>query len=170
MKNWKISLLTIFSFLALSSVVLFASCEQDPCVDLDCKNGGTCSDGYCQCPTGFEGAECNITAASRFVGIYAGSVQCEGSAIQTDTLSIELIQAPDQIRLKIGVGNTSVLGFDGVAATPEASFETYEDNKVIIHAYATVNGNLIHVYLETLDKQTTNRQVCKFTGTRISAD
>jgi hypothetical protein len=168
MKTWKLSLLTIFGFLAFSSVILFASCEQDPCVDLDCQNGGACSDGYCQCPTGFEGPECKITAASRFVGTYVGSVRCDNFPIQADTVSIVLVKAPNQVELKMGVGVTALHGFGGIAETPETHFVTHVDDDVTIHAYVTVDGNLLYIYLETIDKRIVNRQICKFTGVRVS--
>ncbi len=31
----------------------------DPCDQSICLNGGTCSDGYCNCPEGFTGADCS---------------------------------------------------------------------------------------------------------------
>ncbi|SRR5690554_1106173 len=171
MKNWKISIITILCFFAIGSTVLLTSCEQDPCVDLDCKNGGTCSDGYCQCPVGFEGSECEIITASRFVGTYAGNVKCNTmqGPVPTlfDTIQIELVEDPNKVTLKLGFGNTSVLDFVGTAETPETHFTTEVSGNVTIHAYVTVDGDLIAVYLESIDRTVNYRQICKFTGTRI---
>ncbi|WP_276135132.1 hypothetical protein [Polluticoccus soli] len=42
------------------SAVLYSSCSKsiDKCETVVCKNGGTCTDGLCKCPTGYEGAAC----------------------------------------------------------------------------------------------------------------
>ena len=167
MKTWKLSLITIFSFFALATAITITSCEKDPCNDLECKNGGSCSSGYCQCPAGFEGAECEITAASKFVGVYAGSTRCGQNPNERDTVTIVLLNEPNQVQLKMGTGNTSLLGFTGTAETPETHFVTHVDPYVEIHAYITVDGDLLYVYLETIDKQLDKRQICRFSGTRI---
>lgn len=171
MKNWKISLITILCFFAVSSMILLSSCEQDPCMELDCKNGGVCSDGYCECPVGYEGAECEIPSSERFIGTYVGSVKCQTSqgALPsfTDTVSIALIEAPNTVKLSAAFGNTSV-EFIGEALTPEARFTTVIDNEVTVHAYVTVDGDLLYIYLESSDQSIEYRQICKFQGLRIN--
>lgn len=168
MKTWKLTMVTIFCFFALATAVTFTSCEKDPCTELDCKNEGVCADGYCQCPAGFEGAECELTSASKFVGSYSGSLRCGNFPVQQDTVTIELINEPNQVRLKIGAGNTSLLGFEGTARTPETHFVTHVDANVEIHAYATVDGDLLYIYLETINKSINQRQICRFSGRRIN--
>ncbi|HET8573405.1 MAG TPA: hypothetical protein VFL76_05995 [Edaphocola sp.] len=167
MKNWKLSLLTAFGFFAICAMVVFNSCEKDPCMDLNCKNG-SCVDGLCQCPTGWEGAECDIPAASRFLGTYTGSLSCDNFPIVQENMSITLVSAPNEISLHLPFGNSSVLHMEGIAETPETHFVTHVDPNVDIHAYVTVDGDLIYVYLETIDKQITHRQICRYTGHRIS--
>lgn len=168
MKNWKLSIIAILSFFALATTVVFTSCEQDPCIDLDCKNGGSCSDGYCQCPTGFEGAECEYTSASRFVGMYAGNIKCGNFPNETDTVVIELIEAPNKVRMTIAGGNTSVIIMEGTAATPETYFVGHSDEAVEVHAYATVDGDALYVYMESLSKLNPQRQICRFSGRKLS--
>lgn len=168
MKNLKLTLITIFSFFALAAMITFSSCEQDPCTDLKCQNGGSCSEGYCQCPVGYEGAECEHTASSKFVGVYVGHTKCDAFPVETDTVTIELIEAPNKVRLKIGAGSTSLLGFEGTAETPETHFVTHVDENVEVHAYATVDGGSLYIYLETINKLVDQRQICRFTGRKIS--
>ncbi len=170
MKNWKSLLVTVFSFFAITGMVLFNSCVKDPCSELSCRNGGSCSDGYCQCPTGYEGSECEITSASRFVGKWAGSTRCNNFPIQADTVTVDLKLAPDLIRLRLGAGNTALLGFTGFARTPETHFNTYEDDQVQVNAYVRVDGNLMQLYIQTLNKAINTRQNCYFSGIRISAN
>jgi len=35
------------------------SCQEDPCDNLLCVNGGICNEGKCDCPEGFGGSNCN---------------------------------------------------------------------------------------------------------------
>lgn len=168
MKNWKSLLITVCSFFAIAGMVLLNSCVQDPCTDLTCRNGGTCSEGYCQCPTGFEGAECDITAASRFVGKWAGSVRCNNFPLEIDTVTVILKDEPNKIALRIGAGNTAAISFEGIANTPETHFPTYEDDEVIVNAYIRVEGGYLQLYLQSINKQFTDRQNCYFSGLRIS--
>lgn len=44
-------------FLAVAALAFFA-CSKDKCEDTKCENGGKCTDGTCQCPTGFTGSKC----------------------------------------------------------------------------------------------------------------
>lgn len=44
----------------LALAVGFTSCkDDDPCGGISCLNGGTCANGACNCPTGFEGSDCS---------------------------------------------------------------------------------------------------------------
>jgi hypothetical protein len=55
----------------------FASCETDPCKDLDGKCGsGTCFEGACVCDEGYEAdasGVCNVEWSAKFVGDYLGT-------------------------------------------------------------------------------------------------
>ncbi|WP_118949877.1 calcium-binding EGF-like domain-containing protein [Taibaiella helva] len=168
MKNWKSILVTVFCFFAIASMVLLNSCVKDPCTDLACKNGGSCSDGYCQCPVGFEGAECEIKTSSRFLGKWAGSTRCNNFPILADTVNITLVSEPNQILLKLGAGNTALLGYKGTAETPETRFYTYSDDDVEVNAYMRVDANLLQLYMQTINKKVNTRQNCYFSGMRIS--
>lgn len=53
-------------FIKLTRIVLIfslfielSSCSGDPCEDVVCLNGGSCANGECVCPDGFEGADCS---------------------------------------------------------------------------------------------------------------
>lgn len=46
-------------FIILMGAALFTFLQAcDKCKDVECKNGGTCKEGTCTCPTGFSGANC----------------------------------------------------------------------------------------------------------------
>ena len=73
MKFWKNTLITAFAFLGISTSVIYTSCVKDACADLKCQNNSVCTDGFCECLTGYEGAECEILSSDRFVGTYWGT-------------------------------------------------------------------------------------------------
>lgn len=168
MKNWKTLLLTVFSFFAIGSMVVFNSCEKEPCMVLKCENGGACSNGFCQCPVGWEGAECTIPASSRFLGKWKGDLRCDNFPMYEVDVTVLLKESPNRIQVKLPFGNTSVLIFEGEARTPETHFVTHVDDDVDIHAYVRVDGDMMWVYLETIDKKITNRQICRFSGGRLT--
>lgn len=46
------------NILIIVIALLIAGCDKDPCKGLDCLNGGTCDNGKCLCPEGYEGENC----------------------------------------------------------------------------------------------------------------
>jgi hypothetical protein len=72
MKFWRLTLLSAFSFLGIATTVLYTSCTEDPCTELKCRNGGSCANGYCSCPNGFEGPQCENATIQKYTGAYFG--------------------------------------------------------------------------------------------------
>lgn len=168
MKLIKSTLIAVCSFLAISSTVFLSSCVQDPCNELNCQNGASCSDGHCICPEGYEGAECDILSYTKFVGKFQGTQRCDQFPMEIDNIEIVLQEEPNTIKLIMGAGNTSVLDMIGKATTPETHIQTYvEELEATIHAYIRVNGDVADVYLESISLNTANRQICKFHGIRV---
>ncbi len=76
MKIWKLTLLTGLLFAALMSTIFYSSCVQDACNNVTCLHGGSCGNGVCRCPTGYEGPTCATLSVNRFIGGYAGYTSC----------------------------------------------------------------------------------------------
>ncbi len=77
------ALLTLLVFV----VVLIGSCSKSPikyndttlvrpCETVTCLNGGTCVDGYCHCPEGYEGLKCETRWNEKFTGTFILSDEC----------------------------------------------------------------------------------------------
>ena len=76
--------------------------NQDPCLknNIECKNGGACSDGKCLCANAFEGALCENRITKPFVGIYNGTEVDTASKTVRLTVSESKV-AVDRIALKL---------------------------------------------------------------------
>jgi hypothetical protein len=90
----KAIIISAMSTLSIFVLVLYASCSVDKCKDVSCKNGGSCKDGQCDCPSGYSGTSCeyrtcekNNTAEVRFINKTGSSLTYEvlwdGSVITT---------------------------------------------------------------------------------------
>lgn len=171
MKKLKSILLSAFAFLAVGSIVLGTSCEQDPCTQLTCQNGGRCQSGTCDCPAGYEGSECEIKSTSRFIGVYKGVTRCNYNnvvfpMVYADSAVIRLHEEPNKINLQFFAGTTTIANFIGTAATPDATFETFNNGFVSVHPRLYVDGDIITIYLETITLSSGERQICRFQGVR----
>lgn len=69
------AMLTLGAF----SAITYTACSKDDCEDVVCSNGGTCVDGNCACPTGWEGTTCQTKVSAKFVGTWAVQETCGGS-------------------------------------------------------------------------------------------
>lgn len=70
MKNLKSILLAGFLTVGTFASTIMTSCNPDACKDVVCNNGGTCTDGTCSCPSGFEGANCDTESRTKLIGAY----------------------------------------------------------------------------------------------------
>ncbi len=59
----------------LTAAILLVSCGkkvEDKCSNVICYNGGTCIDGTCECPVGYEGNDCAKLTAAKFIALWKG--------------------------------------------------------------------------------------------------
>jgi len=88
MKFWKHSLLAASVFLGIASTVTYTSCVHDSCKAIICRNGGTCDNELCLCPDGWEGTQCEIRSAQKFVGKYDGQIKVNSLPVRIDTAEV----------------------------------------------------------------------------------
>lgn len=92
MKFWKHSLLAACSFLAIASMVTYSSCVNDSCKAIVCRNGGTCADEFCTCPSGYEGTQCEIKSMEKFVGFYDGITKVNQQTVIIDSANVDYVR------------------------------------------------------------------------------
>lgn len=63
--------------LLLVGLLSLPSCEDDPCDNQNCLNGGVCISGQCECPSGFSGLNCEINQCAG-IACYNGGVCVNG--------------------------------------------------------------------------------------------
>jgi hypothetical protein len=165
MKRWKLSVLTLSLSLTFFGIVLFSSCETDPCTQLSCKNGSTCTEGYCRCPTGYEGAECETKISDKFVGMYIGYNHCDDYPALNDTMDVYQVAEPNVLEFKLRHNNSAEI-FRGVADANRIVVEDVEINGYLRKAQAVLDHDDINLVIDR-GYAPGNKSVCVFNGTRF---
>jgi cellobiose-specific phosphotransferase system component IIB len=167
MKLWKHTLITAIAFFGIAASVLYTSCEKDSCLDLKCHNGGSCAEGFCRCPTGYEGTECEIKSVDKFLGAFYGNNKCNNLPPLTDTIDIFLVGEPNQVKLvqhsRITDTLTGTVAPSGIEITvPTQEHDIYKRNISV-----TMIGPQLKFYFEEIiNINTSQKNVCYFTGYR----
>jgi hypothetical protein len=163
MKLWKHSLITAFAFIGISTTVVYTSCEKDSCLDLKCKNGGSCADGFCRCQTGFEGTECEIKAATKFLGRFIGNYTCPNTTPLKDTVDIWLQQDPNKVKFVEHSRITDTLS--GTVTGINLTFSEQSSGVYRKYTTAEVLSNKLTVFVDEIyDVNTGARKACSFIG------
>lgn len=176
MKNVRTILLTGVLTMGVFSTVIYSSCsKKSKCDGIQCKNGGTCNDGVCKCPLGYEGANCEIASATKFIGSFSATDNCplvdssRGSLHYSMTISAG--SSATQLYV-LNLGNSSLPPSDYLTATMTSKNElkidpkTLSDNrtysgtikyvsegKMSASFQVSENGNTIEACSSTITKQ-----------------
>lgn len=167
MKAWKLTLLTICCFFTVSGLVLFSACAKDPCTQLKCKNGSACTEGFCRCQTGYEGAECEFKTVNRFIGTYIGYNHCDENTPLLDTLDVYLVAEPNMLEFHLR-NNNPQQKFQGPAVGYDVDVPDFAQDSTIRKVHLSVDHKDISMLVER-DFDTDKpgmREVCLFSGTR----
>lgn len=124
MKNLKSILLASILTVGAFTATIFTSCNPDACKDVVCANGGTCTDGNCSCPVGYEGTTCNTESKAKFIKNWTASDLAAGSSTPI----------PYSCVIATGAGITNVI----IA-------KTFSDDFFVNNITATVNANTITI-------------------------
>lgn len=162
MKNLKSILLASILTVGAFSTTLFTACNPDACKDVVCQNGGTCVDGDCTCPVGYEGTNCQTLSRDKFIGVFTGSETC---TVGTDNYSITCSANSDNTKFNIqnlyNQSLTAIASANGNAFTIPS--QTVGSGVTAVGS-GTITGNTMTVTYTVNDGVTSN--TCTFTGTK----
>jgi len=124
--------LLVSASLAFSAVaaVTFSSCTEDKCKGTVCAYGGTCVDGGCVCPTGYEGPQCETVNRNYYTGIW--KVNEDGTLSNAAQYDVAIETSGDVPNLKV----------------------TNFHNNVQLNVAATVIGDTLTIKKQTVDNNT----------------
>jgi hypothetical protein len=128
-KQFSTFLLAIVSFCFIT--IFTTSCERNRCYTrgIDCQNGGTCFDGLCQCPSGFDGDSCQYAANKKFVSRFGG-IYAPSNGVASD----------DTIVVTPGPDNNSIV-FYHTKRVPGTTFSAkIKNNDITIASFIGPNG------------------------------
>ncbi|MBL7767036.1 MAG: calcium-binding EGF-like domain-containing protein [Chitinophagaceae bacterium] len=164
MKNLKSILVASFLTVGIFSTTVFTSCDPDPCQDVICNNGGTCTDGTCTCKAGYEGTDCSTLSRTKFIGTYTGNETC---TVGTDSYSIQCTTNSDDTKFNIiNLYNNS----PQLTAIASADGNSFTIPSQTVGAGVTASGsgaitsNSITITYTISDGVSTN--TCTYTGTK----
>jgi hypothetical protein len=122
MKSLKSILLASVLTIGAFTSVVFTSCEKDACEDIICANGGTCTDGACNCAAGYEGTLCETESRTKFIKSWAAT-DVQG----TNTLVYTCAIASGSLITNVIISNK------------------FSDDFFVNNVNATVSGNTINI-------------------------
>jgi hypothetical protein len=147
----------LFALVTLGSSALISSCTQNPCSDVVCKNNGTCREGACACPSGFEGSFCENKANDKFVGYWEGFKRINGDK----DIPVTLIVTPvNGVANKINIYELDYKGgylpFEATTELTKLNIATQNLSvnpkfKYKGNGYVDNNNMSIHIYYEETD-------------------
>lgn len=143
------------------TMVTYTACTKDECKDVVCQNGGTCVTGTCNCPTGYEGTNCETITRDKFVGTYTGTENC---TVGSDTYSITIDKNSDD--LKMTYKNVYNQNYSAVCTVTNTTTFTFNEtqNGATFTGTGTLNGNTLTVDYTITDALSSN--TCKYIGVK----
>ena len=147
MKFWKITLLTSLLFAAVVSAVFYTSCTQDTCNHVTCFNGGSCGNGVCRCPTGYEGPTCQTLSTARYIGGYAGYTSCNNTQQVIDSAFITAGSTINTVNVVMNSISPKVL--QGYVSNNESTYSIIVTNNDSSLAGSTFYERLFTITLQS---------------------
>ena len=162
-------------FFVFAIAMVFVSCDKSavkygettyykPCEGVVCLNGGNCLDGYCQCPVGFEGTNCEIRSNEKFYGNYEARDMCYMNGTDFYNVSID---ADPNLATKLVFNNIGTecpaASITGFITSNKSDFQINSQNTcgdIWISGNGNMNGNIVNVYLAFRDSVLHQTKTC----------
>ncbi len=98
--SFKTVLMSALAATAVFFTVIYTSCNRDKCKSIVCANGGICNDGACNCPSGYEGTNCERLSRNKFIGNWTVNEKGSITLAAQYPVSIEPSQNPTDVTIK----------------------------------------------------------------------
>ena len=149
-KTRSVIVTTLIALLGFGAAV-YTSCNKDRCSNVTCQNGGTCLNGYCTCPVGFEGDHCEIgitsTVEYRNHGYTDIMLTLNNIAYTVPAGRSKGFMGAHGDSLK---GNAYTAGGHGVAIRWDSVFNTYPENGTTV-VDLNIPAEYFYLYLTNAD-------------------
>lgn len=149
-------------------IIKLQSCSTDKCSDVSCQNGGTCSDGSCNCSTGYEGSNCQTRASTKFQGSYIGSDDCDPYIDAVDIAGYS--STPSEISIDYFNNSSGEIELHLSGKVSGSSILIQPQNVVIGGTSVTYSGSGSltgnTLYLQISENDNGNYTECNFTGNK----
>ena len=124
MKPIRLILLTSFIIAACFYTITYTACKKDACKHVVCLNSGTCYEGNCQCPVGYEGLRCDTLSRDKFVFRYNGGDSCGTGLVYTQYyVTLEAVAAnPYELTMKNFLNNPQDSAICTIQSTDSFTF------------------------------------------------
>ena len=164
-KRFTLVAFSTIGFLLLIAVV-FTSCEKQdvnygpttfyqPCKDVICLNGGSCNDGSCTCPIGFEGEKCETRSVNKFLGSYEAFDDCFMNAQESYMASIQTDFTPvNELIIKDLAGTFCPNDIRALITTSASNFDIpfqQTCGNYYVSGEGNINGSVLNVNLSFRD-------------------
>lgn len=164
MKLWKHIIFTTISFFAIAGTLTYTSCIEEACYKMRCRNGGSCANGICNCPSGYEGSQCEIISTEKYFGTYYGVTKVNEKPVVVDSASVTQYQI-NSVDVVVYTEGDVITATIGDASTDLQKFNTNPKSEGTFGATSVIieNGKLI-VYVEKVVNG--EKYVYSFTGNK----
>jgi EGF-like domain len=157
---------TILPMLILAILLFVASCK-NPCSDVVCKNNGTCREGACACPSGYEGNFCQAKSHDKLIGYWEGFKRVNGGKDSALTLIVTPGSNPKNVVMYyfnvFGPTIPFTANISNVNVDIPQQIATGGSNFQYVGSGRITDGKYIHIeYFETEANGTLNN--CLFEG------
>jgi EGF-like domain len=159
----------LFSAVATISVfsAVLVSCTSDPCdpKTIVCLNNGSCLDGACQCPSGFEGKTCETLSRDKFIGVFVGNETC---TVGTDAYAITTSANSDKTKFNIQnlYNQSNILAIAGATGSTFTIPSQTAATDVNVTGSGSITGNSITVTYTIKTISTGISNTCTFIGAK----
>lgn len=175
MKNFKLISLTFTTVFTCFAMVFFSACDKkdsntnstslQPCKDVVCLNGASCSDGQCNCAVGYEGTKCETRWSDKFIGNYQAQDECVlNTSIPYYNVSISsVVDYANKINI-YNLGTNCQSKIISATINPEKTSFTIPLQNTCGNYYLSGTGNLslqeINIYLIARDSIAHTSKAC----------